>query len=327
MRVATVVDERDERRRDRLAHLTLEHRRVLQDVVGLETVTARLVEQHAARARFSTTGIRPDGAGTASSNVSAVFAGLPADVLGRKGVEELEAHRAAGRVVPGLHSGVAGGDALHRHARADPVVVGDESVGVRDEDAAAGVGVRRGHRRDRAARVSRPRHRHGPGARPCGASRRSRAGRPRRSIGWLAVAASATVCVPPPPPRAAPAAASAALAAVLRARDRQCARTRSCRREPREARRRGRDPRRAPRCGRRRSGRSTNADPRRTPPRNRPRGFSAWSSVACSTSCSIIGAVIFASNILDFAPTCRVGAGLPMVSGWGSPPVSPRRSR
>ena len=68
------------------------------------------------------------------------------DVLGIDLVEELEAERAAGRFVAGLHAGVAGRDALHHEPGAHLVVLGEEPVGVRDLDAAVGVGVRGRHR-------------------------------------------------------------------------------------------------------------------------------------------------------------------------------------
>ena len=99
----------------------------------------------------NTTGIRPVGAGTASSRLQRAGRGRAADLLGLHVVEELEAHRAARRLVAGLHAGVAGRDALHHHARAHVVVVGEQAVGVGDEDAAVRVGVGSGDRGDRAA--------------------------------------------------------------------------------------------------------------------------------------------------------------------------------
>ena len=68
-RVRAVVDQRDERRRDELADVAAEHRRVLVDEVGLEPVTARLVEQHAAGAALEHDGqlARAARAGPAAS--------------------------------------------------------------------------------------------------------------------------------------------------------------------------------------------------------------------------------------------------------------------
>ena len=112
---------------------------------------------------------------------------------------------------------------------------------------------------------------------------------------------------------------------TLAARDRPCARSRSCRRARRAARRRGRDRRRAPRPARRRNGRSTSADPRRTPRRNRPRcatrgraSPAAHRRRSGGHSCQVLREP---AN----APTCRAGAGLPIVSACRWRPVSPLR--
>ncbi len=58
--------------------------------------------------------------------------------------------RAPGRLVTGLHAGVARRHGLHTEAGADLVVVGEEAVGVRHENAPPRVGVGRGDRTDRS---------------------------------------------------------------------------------------------------------------------------------------------------------------------------------
>ena len=120
-----------------------EHRRALGHEVGLEAVAAGLVEQHAAAA-----GADDDrhGAGRRRAGrqlQQRALGGLAGDVVHVVGVEELEADRAAERLVAGLHAGVA---RRHRHdgeERADLVVLGEEAVAVGDEDAAAAVAVAR----------------------------------------------------------------------------------------------------------------------------------------------------------------------------------------
>ncbi len=137
VRVSAVVDDGHERRGDRLAQLALEHRRVLEDVIGFEPVAARLVEQHAARALLQHDGKASRRGRHRFEKRQRPAGRAAADLFGRDRVEELEAHRPARRLVRGLHAGVARRDALHRHARTDPVVVGEQSVGVGDQDAAA----------------------------------------------------------------------------------------------------------------------------------------------------------------------------------------------
>ena len=141
VRVAAVVDQRDERRCDVLPHLTFEHRRVLEDVVGLESVAARLVEQHAARAALQHNGKAARGSRHGFEQRECALRGAAADIFRSERVEQLEAHRAPRRLVRGLHAGVTGRDAVHREACADAIVVGEETVGVGDEDASPRVGI------------------------------------------------------------------------------------------------------------------------------------------------------------------------------------------
>ncbi len=153
--VRAVVDQRDQRRRDELAHVAREHRCVLVDVVGLEPVPARLVEQHAAGTAAQHHGDLAGRRGNRVEQAQRARRRRAPDFLRLHRVEQLEAHRAAGRLVAGLHAGVAGRDALHHHPRAHLVVVGEQAVGVGNLDAAVRVGVRRGDRRDRAWPCSR----------------------------------------------------------------------------------------------------------------------------------------------------------------------------
>ncbi|GIU86329.1 MAG: hypothetical protein KatS3mg009_0844 [Acidimicrobiia bacterium] len=149
-RVGAVVDEGDARRRHPLADLPGEHRRVLRDVVGLETVAAGLVEQHTARAAAQHDGQLARRGRHRVEERHRASRGAAGDLLGLDVVEQLEAERAARRLVTGLHPRVAGRDALHPEPGAHLVVVREEAVGVRDLDPPARVGVRHGHRRDGA---------------------------------------------------------------------------------------------------------------------------------------------------------------------------------
>ena len=127
-------------------------------------------------------------------------------------VEELEAHRAAGRFVPGLHAGVAGRDALHDRIACAP---GRRRRAARRSSRRGCGGARR--RTTPSPSVIAP-----PSSRAAASARReqldlARASRPSRAARLSASSGvarrrrvSATTCVPPPPPRAAPAAASAA---------------------------------------------------------------------------------------------------------------------
>ena len=86
-----------------------------------------------------TMGTSPEGAGRAESLVRARAAARAGDVLDGMALEDLEALGAGERLVPGLHAGVAVGDADDVEAGPDLVVLGEEAVGVRDEDATAAV--------------------------------------------------------------------------------------------------------------------------------------------------------------------------------------------
>ena len=182
--------------------------------------------------RRSTTGSLPDGAGTASSSVTArARRGAARPRSGSISSKSSKPDRAARALrSPVCMPGVAGRDALHHQARAHLVVVGEQAVGVGDLDAAVRVGVRRGDRRDRAALArARPRRRV-RAARPCAASRPSRAattscgrGAALRASSATDLSAAARRCGPRRPRPRPPTAARPA-------RGRRCARSRSSRR-------------------------------------------------------------------------------------------------
>ena len=86
----------------------------------------------------STTGTSPEGAGRADNLTSARAAARCRDVLDAVALEDLEAFGAGQRLVAGLHARVAVGDAGDVEARADLVVLGQQALGVGDQDAGAG---------------------------------------------------------------------------------------------------------------------------------------------------------------------------------------------
>ena len=144
-----VVDQRDPRVGHPLADAAGEHRRALGHQVGLETVAAGLVEQHPAAPgpdhhRHGARRRRPGG-----QLQQRPLGGLAGDVVDVVGVEQLEADRAAQRLVAGLHAGVARGHRHHGEERAHLVVFGEEPVAVGDEDPPAAVAVARRHLGDR----------------------------------------------------------------------------------------------------------------------------------------------------------------------------------
>ena len=177
-----------------------------------------------------TTGIVPDGAGRAASLQQRPLGRLAGEVVDVVGVEQLEADRAAERLVAGLHAGVARGHRHHGEQRADLVVLGEEAVAVGDEDAAAAVAVAGGDLGDGRAGGRGRRRRPGAGARPCGPWRRPRGGSPPRSGRGASCRVRATST------HAAPAGAGRGRRRLGRlgqaglARGRRCGRSRWCRR-------------------------------------------------------------------------------------------------
>ena len=99
-----VVDERDERRGDLLADLAGVHARTLLDVVGLQPVAARLVEQHAAGAVLDHDRHRTGRGGPGAQLGDRLARGLAGEFLDVDGVEDLEADGVAHRLVAGLHA-------------------------------------------------------------------------------------------------------------------------------------------------------------------------------------------------------------------------------
>ena len=149
-RERAVVDERDERRRDLLADAGpgTPTRRARRGRPRARAHTLRGTARHR-RPACSTTGSLPDGAGPGPQHRERAVGGGAGDLLGLDLVEELEPDRPPGRLHAGLHPGVADRDALHHEAGADLVVLGEQAVGVGDEDAAPRVGVRGAHLTDR----------------------------------------------------------------------------------------------------------------------------------------------------------------------------------
>ena len=123
--------------------MTAEHRRVLVDEVGLEPVTARLVEQHAAGAAPQHDRQLAARRGPGAQHRERALGRGAGDVFRVDLVEDLEPERAPGRLGAGLHPGVADGHAVDAEAGADAVVLDEQAVGVGDEHPAAGVGVAR----------------------------------------------------------------------------------------------------------------------------------------------------------------------------------------
>ena len=93
--VRAVVDQRDQRRRDELADVAAEHRRVLVDEIGFEPVTARLVEQHATRAALQHDRQLPAGRRTGAQHRERPLGRGAGDLLRVDLVEDLEPERAA----------------------------------------------------------------------------------------------------------------------------------------------------------------------------------------------------------------------------------------
>ena len=150
-RHGAVVDQRDERRRDEIAAATRVHGRTLRDQVGLETVTACLVEQHAAGALLDDDRHRTARCGTCLQLGDGLLGSAPCEFLDRAVIEQLEADGVAHRVVPGqqLALVVLGNDRDHRE-RTDLLVRCEHAIAVGNEDAARGVAVPARHLHDAA---------------------------------------------------------------------------------------------------------------------------------------------------------------------------------
>ncbi len=233
-------------------------------------MAARLVEEDAAGAPLQHDGQLPARRGPGLELRQRPGRRDAGDLLGRVLVEVLEADGEAGRLHAGLHPGVAAGHAVHEHAGADLVVLGEQPVGVRDEDPAPAVGVADGDLADRVAlgpgRVVGP-HQHvdlaglldalgqdrdlvgrrvGPAGQRDDLRARSAGARQPRT--------------PPRPPRAG-----------RPRRGRRCGRSPWSRPGRPGRRRPARDRSAAPRPCRRRTWRSTSAGPRRRPRRSHHR--------------------------------------------------------
>ena len=150
-RVRAVVDQRDERRRDQVADATSEHRRVLVDQVGLEAVTARLVEQHATRAALEHDGQSPARGRTCSEHHQRALGSDARHLFGVDLVEQVEPEGPPRRLGARLHAGVADRHATHPEPGADAVVLDQQAVRIRDQDPPPGVGVGGAHLADGVA--------------------------------------------------------------------------------------------------------------------------------------------------------------------------------
>src|SRR5581483_12164007 len=117
-----VVDERHQWTRDLSTDAAAEDAGVLADQVGLEAMAARLVEQHAAGALLEDDGQLAAGGGAGLEHVEASARGRAGHVFNVDLVVQLEADRAPGALVAGLHARVADGHALDHEPGADLIV-------------------------------------------------------------------------------------------------------------------------------------------------------------------------------------------------------------
>ena len=137
---ASVVVRRHEILRELLAEPARVHAGVLLDGVGLEAVTHRLVEEHAAEAvahhHRQATGGRVHGVEQCQRPAGGLVRHRPGIVL-----EQLPAGVAAARVAARLHASVAPGHDLGAEAHAGAVVQRGAAVRPEDLDLAARLGV------------------------------------------------------------------------------------------------------------------------------------------------------------------------------------------
>ena len=96
-----------------------------------------------------TTGSLPEGAGRARSLSSARCAAVHGELFDVVAVEQLEPDGVPHRLVAGLHARVATRDCAHAKQGLHLIVLGEQAVTVRDEDAAPAVAVRGRHLHDR----------------------------------------------------------------------------------------------------------------------------------------------------------------------------------
>ena len=258
-------------------HLLADHagvdRRVLDDVVGLETVAARLVEQDAAAAPGQDHGQLARRSGPGRQLGQGPAGGQLGQLLDRDLVEQLEPHGAGRRLEPGLQAGVARGHARDREAGPDLFVRASSpsELAIRTcrreppQPAWTWVMASPVARAASSARVQELegvplRHRWRGSVRSTLVARS-----PVRRVG------TATVLVPPPPLRATAEAASAARSRPDSDRSAVWANP-VVSPEPPGCRPRGPGRRTAPPPARRRGGRTTSNGPRRTPRRSHRRG-------------------------------------------------------
>ena len=117
-------------------------------MVGLEAVTARFVEQHAAGAVLDDDGHRARRRRAGPELGDRLAGRLAGELFHVDGVEDLEPDGVPHRLVAGLHAGVAVGDGADPHERAHDLVVGEHAVGVGHEHPFGAVAVAGRHLHD-----------------------------------------------------------------------------------------------------------------------------------------------------------------------------------
>ncbi len=184
-----------------------EDRGALGDVVGLEAVAARLVEEDTAELVADHHRHRPGGGGLGVEEQGGAARRLEGGVTEHRRVEELETGRPTGGLVAALDLAAARGDRLDEGADPGAAVAGEGAVAVGDDDRLDALGVGRGDLPDRAALLT------GGGV---GAAEQVDLAGHVDGVGGTATRCSPTVrsrrsiAAPSAPPRAATAAVSAA---------------------------------------------------------------------------------------------------------------------
>ncbi len=134
-----IVDQRDQRACHQLPDLAGVDRRVLHDVVGLEPVAARLVEEDAAAPAGQHNGQLARGCRAGRQLGQGPRRRQLRDVLDAMTLEDLVPLGAGQGLEAGLHPGIAVGHARDAEPRPDLLVLGQQALRVGDEDAPAAV--------------------------------------------------------------------------------------------------------------------------------------------------------------------------------------------
>ena len=125
-----VVDQRHQGTGHLLADLAGVHRGLLQDGVGLEAVSTRLVKEDAARSAGQYHGQVARGRWARGQLGDGLLRGPTGGLFDGLWRQEFEASRSGQGAVPGLHTAVTVGHARHGEASAHLVVRGENSLGV-----------------------------------------------------------------------------------------------------------------------------------------------------------------------------------------------------